>query len=107
MKRKMTLLSVLWSLFALSACGGGDDDGGGTTPTEITITVSPETINSPATGGSYTIHVSTTGVEWGAYPDSEWIKTTVTGSNTSKGNVSVTISANTATTQRPGVIMIQ
>jgi beta-glucanase (GH16 family) len=107
MKRKMTLLSVLWSLFALSACGGGDDDGGGTTPTEITITVSPETINSPATGGSYTIHVSTTGVEWGAYPDSEWIKTTVTGSNTSKGNVSVTISANTGTTQRTGAIMIQ
>ena len=107
MKQKMSLLSILWSLFALSACGGSDDSDGVSTPSEITITVLPETINSPATGGSYTIDVTTTGLEWGAYPDSEWIKTAVTGSNTSKGSVSVTISANNGTTQRTGAIMIQ
>ena len=108
MRQKMTFLSILWSLLVLTACGGSDDDGGGSNaPSAITITVSPETVNSPATGGSYTISVSTTGAEWGAYPDSEWIKTSVTGSNTSKGSVSVTISANTGTTQRTGTIMIQ
>ena len=108
MKQIMNLLAILWSLFAITACGGSDDGGGGSsTPSTITITVSPESISSPATGGSYTVNVNTTGVEWGAYPDSEWIKTTVTGSNTSKGSVSVTISANTSTTQRTGTIMIQ
>ena len=108
MKQIMNLLAILWSLFAITACGGSDDGGSGSsTPSTITITVSPESISSPATGGSYTVNVNTTGVEWGAYPDSEWIKTTVTGSNTSKGSVSVTISANTGTTQRTGTIMIQ
>ena len=108
MKQIMNLLAILWSLFAITACGGSDDGGSGSsTPSTITITVSPESISSPATGGSYTVNVNTTGVEWGAYPDSEWIKTTVTGSNTSKGSVSVTISANTSTTQRTGTIMIQ
>ncbi len=108
MKQIMNLLAILWSLFAITACGGSDDGGSGSSsPSTITITVSPESISSPATGGSYTVNVNTTGVEWGAYPDSEWIKTTVTGSNTSKGSVSVTISANTSTTQRTGTIMIQ
>ena len=108
MKRKMAFLSILWPLLVLTACGGSDDDGGDSTaPSAITITVSPETINSPATGGSYTVNISTTGVEWGAYPDSEWIKASAIGSNTSKGSVSVTISANTGTTQRSGAIMIQ
>ena len=108
MKRKMNLLAILWPLLSLTACGGSDDDGGGTTPpAPITISVSPESISSPATGGSYTVNVTTTGVEWGAYPDAEWIKTTVTGSNTSKGSILVTISANAGTIQRTGTITIQ
>ena len=58
MRQKMTFLSILWSLLVLTACGGSDDDGGGSNaPSAITITVSPETVNSPATGGSYTISV--------------------------------------------------
>ena len=104
----MNLLAILWPLLSLTACGGSDDDGGGTTPpAPITISVSPESISSPATGGSYTVNVTTTGVEWGAYPDAEWIKTTVTGSNTSKGSILVTISANAGTIQRTGTITIQ
>jgi beta-glucanase (GH16 family) len=108
MKRKMNLLAILWPLLSLTACGGSDDDGGGTTPpAPITISVSPESISSPATGGCYTVNVTTTGVEWGTYPDAEWIKTTVTGSNTSKGSILVTISANAGTIQRTGTITIQ
>ena len=104
----MNLLAILWPLLSLTACGGSDDDGGGTTPpAPITISVSPESISSPATGGSYTVNVTTTGVEWGAYPDDEWIKTTVTGSNTSKGCILVTIGANAGTIQRTGTITIQ
>ena len=104
----MNLLAILWPLLSLTACGGSDDDGGGTTPpAPITISVSPESISSPATGGSYTVNVTTTGVEWGTYPDAEWIKTTVTGSNTSKGSILVTISANAGTIQRTGTITIQ
>lgn len=109
MKKKMTLLAILWPLFALTACSSGDDDGDGNTPnsSDITITVSPETINVPANGGTYHVTVKTTGLEWGAYPDSEWIKTSVIGSNTSQGNVTVTIGANSAATQRSGNIVIQ
>ena len=107
MTQKMNFLVILWSLLSLTACSGSDDGGGNTPPASIIITVSPESISSPATGGSYTINVTTTGVEWGAYPDSEWIKTTVTGSNTSKGSISVKISENKGTTQRTGTITIQ
>ena len=104
----MNLLAFLWPLFALTACGDSDDDGGdNNSPTAITITVSPETVSSPAVGGNYTVAVTTTGVEWGAYSDSEWVKTSVSGSNTSKGSVSVTVSENTGTTKRTGVITIQ
>ena len=107
MTQKMNFLVILWSLLSLTACGGSDDGGGKTPPASIIITVSSENISSPATGGSYAIDVTTTGVEWGAYPDSEWIKTSVTGSNTSKGSISVTISENKGTTQRTGTITIQ
>ena len=48
---------------ALWGCGGGGDDPEPATPT---ITVSPEAINAPATGGVYTVNVTTTGKN-GAY----------------------------------------
>ena len=57
------LNSVLLSLaVALLGCGGGEDD---PQPAAASLTISPETVNVPAEGGTYLVNVTTTGQEWG------------------------------------------
>ena len=78
--KKMIIYNLLLTIAAvLTGCGGGDDDA---TPAAITITASPEQVEAPAAGGSYTVSVSTTGKEWGAYADGEFIKISTDGTLT-------------------------
>ena len=55
---------------ALTGCGGSDDD---PQPAAVSITVSQESIAVPADGNTYTINVTTTGKEWGAYADQDFV----------------------------------
>lgn len=48
----LTLAVVLWG------CGGSSDDD--STVVTVSLTASPETVNAPAAGGTYTISVNTT-----------------------------------------------
>jgi len=58
------LNTLLLSLaVALWGCGESSDD---PEPALPTVTVSPQDINAPAEGGTYTVKVTTTGKEWGA-----------------------------------------
>ena len=68
------LNTLLLSLtVALWGCGGGGDE---PEPVAPSITTSVESVSAPATGGSYTISVTTTGKEWGAYAEGDFIKAT-------------------------------
>ena len=100
MKRYMfnTLLLALTAVF--TGCGGGSDD---PQPAAPTITVSQESINAPAEGGSYTINVTTTGKEWGVYADGDFVKATAQYANNA---VAVTIDENPNTTERTGNVII-
>ena len=100
MKRYMFNTLLLSLTVALMGCGGGSDD---PEPAVPTITVSPESISAPADGGSYTINVTTTGDQWGAYAEGDFVKATA---NYSSNSVAVTVAQNPNTTERTGNVVI-
>ena len=71
MKRFMLHTFLLTLTVALWGCGGSSDDEP-TPSATVTLTASPESINAPAAGGTYTINVNTTGKEWGAYAEGDF-----------------------------------
>ena len=100
------LNSILLSLaVALWGCGGGDDDDS-PVPSVVTITASMETINVPADGGTYTINVTTTGQEWGAYAENDFITVTTQNTTSQAGTLAVTVPANPYTESRSGSVTI-
>ena len=88
---------------ALWGCGGGDDDP--QTP-PISITVSSETVNVPAEGGTYTVSVTTTGNEWGVAMGENFF--TVKSQNTAAqaGTLTITVPANPVAETRTGAVTV-
>ena len=104
--KKLMLSSFMLSLaVALTGCGGSDDNDD-QQPAAVTITLSQESINAPAVGGSYTVSVTTTGKEWGAYADQDFI--TVDAKNTvgQSGTVTLTVPANPTTSTRTATVTV-
>ena len=98
------LNSILLSLaVALWGCGGGEDD---PQPAPASITVSPETVNAPAEGGTYTVNVTTTGKEWGVAMGEDFftIKTQNTAAQT--GTITITVPANPVAEARSGAVTV-
>ena len=89
MKRFMLNTFLLSLAVALWGCGGSDDS----TDSVVTITASQQEINAPAEGGTYTIDVKTTGKEWGAYSDNDFVTVQVQGVTSQQGSATITISA--------------
>ena len=104
MKRYMILTCLLSLAVAFTGCGGGDDDE--LTPAAITITASQDAISVPAEGGTYTIDITTTGKEWGAYADGDFIAVTTKNTISSSGSVSVKVSANPNVNARSGAVVL-
>ena len=96
-------MGLLLSAMSMMACGGSDDE---PATTSISITASPEAIAAPTVGGSYSINVTTTGKEWGAYSNDEWIKVVANGTTTASGTVSITIAENPYTEERTGTVVL-
>jgi beta-glucanase (GH16 family) len=88
---------------ALWGCGGGDDD---PQSPPVSITVSPETINAPAEGGTYTVNVTTTGNEWGVAMGENFF--TVKSQNTAAqaGTLTITVPANPVAETRTGAVTV-
>ena len=105
MKRYM-LHTLLLSLAAalLWGCGG---DGKDEPSPAITITVSQENISVPASGGEYTISVTTTGKEWGAYDNKDFIAFDTKNTTSQSGSITITVDANPLTEARSGEVTIQ
>ena len=88
---------------ALWGCGGNSED----EPTmTFSITVSQESISAPADGGTYTIDVSTTGKEWGAYAEGDFITVDAKNMVSQSGKLTITIPANPTTTVRNGSVTV-
>ena len=102
--KKVLLSTLLLSLtVALWGCGGDSDE---PRPSSITITVSTEAINAPATQSSYVINVGTTGTEWDAYTTGDFFTIAKKGTASTSGSVTVTIPANPLTEVRTGSVVI-
>ena len=87
---------------ALLGCGGDGDD----PQAPVTITASPESVNAATEGGTFTINVSTTGSEWGAYAEGDFFTITTQNTASKTGTVTVTMSANPLTETRNGSVVI-
>ena len=100
------LCTLLLSLtVALWGCGG---DGKDEPKPAVTITVSQESISVPAGGGEYTVNVTITGKEWGAYTNNQDFITFDTKNTLSQsGSVTITVAANPLTEVRKGEVTIQ
>ena len=104
MKQFMLYTLLLSLTVALWGCGGDGKD----EPTPATtITVSQESISVPASGGQYTINVTTTGKEWGAYDNTDYIAVETKNSTSQSGSVTITVDANPLTEVRTGEVTIQ
>ena len=103
MKRLMFNTLLLSLAVALWGCGGSDDD---LQPAAVTITVSQEAISIPAEGGAYNVNIATTGKEWGAYADADFIVVETKNTASQAGTLTVTVNANPTTDVRTGNVTI-
>ena len=104
MKRFMLNTLLLSLAAALWGCSGSDNDDA--QPAAVTITASQENINVPAEGGSYTVSVTTTGKEWGAYADADFISVDAKNTTSQTGTLIVTVKENPTTAPRTGGIVL-
>ncbi len=99
------LYTFLLSLAAVvCGCGGSDNDD--PLPSTVNITLSQESIEAPAEGGTYTINVNTTGKEWNAYADQEFIIVGAKNTAAQTGTLTVAVPANPTTSVRTGAITV-
>ena len=105
MKRFMLNTFLLSLAVALWGCGGSDDNDE-TQPVTVSITVSQESISASADGGTYTINVSTTGKEWGAYADQDFISLETKNTVAQTGTLTVRVPANPTTSARTGAVTV-
>ena len=84
---------------ALCGCGGSEDD---PKPAEVIINVSPETINAPAEGGTYTVSVTTTGKEWGTAIGENFFTVKTQNTAAQAGTMTITVPANPVAETRSG-----
>ena len=89
---------------ALWGCGGSDNDD--PQPATASITLSQTSIAVPVEGGRYTINVSTTGKEWDAYADQEFITVDAKNTVAQTGTLTVTVPANPTTSARTGTVTV-
>ena len=98
------LYTLLLSLtVALWGCGG---DGKDEPAPAISITVSQDNIAVPAGGGTYTINVTTTGKEWGAYADKDFVTLDAQNTTSQSGSLKVIVAANPMTEARTASVTL-
>ena len=89
---------------ALWGCGGGNEDD--PQPAAVSITLSQESVSVPAEGGTYDITVTTTGKEWGAYSNEDFITLETKNTAAQSGTLTVKVPANPAVESRTGTVIV-
>ena len=104
--KKLMFHTLLFTLAATFwGCGGSDSDSTPPAPS-VTITVSQETVNVPAEGATYTINVTTTGKEWGAYVDQDFVSIDARNQTSQSGTIIVKVAENPYTVNRSASIFV-
>jgi beta-glucanase (GH16 family) len=103
MKQMIFISSIISLAVALCGCGGSDDPD---TVPSVNISVQPESVAFPAEGGNRQIEVNTTGKEWGAYANADWIKVETQNSTSQKGYISIKVDANPFTKKREAAVSV-
>ena len=103
MNRFMLSNMLLILAVALCGCGGSGDD---SQPTGVTLTVSPEFVEAPADGGTYTISVTTTGKEWGVAMSDEFFIAKAQNTAAQAGTITITVPANPVAEARTGAVTV-
>ena len=103
MRHAMLISTILSLAVAFTGCGGDDND---PVVSAVTISAQPENIEAPATGGIYTVNVSTTGQEWGAYADKNFVSVQTQGATQQQGTVTVTVGENPYTEARTATVTL-
>lgn len=107
MKKHMFNTIMLSIVVALTSCGGDVyENNAPVTVGSTEITVEKEMLNIPSYGGNYSIKVSTTGAEWGAYTTADFFSITTENSKSQSGTLSISIPANPDVVARKGNIII-
>ena len=105
--KKMLVYSLMMVCSAvLSSCAGDKYNEPGEAAPNATITADVESISAPAEGGTYTIRVTTTGVEWNAYSNDSRLSVTADGTTEKQGTVTVVIPENVVQKERTGEVVI-
>ena len=105
--KKYMIHTMLMSLaVAFMSCEGDKYTMYGPEAPNASITVSQEAISAPADGGSYTVDVSTSAAEWGAYADADYIAVNAQNSNSQKGTLSISLPANPDTQARKATVIV-
>lgn len=99
------LNTLLFTLaMAFTSCGGSESDA--PQPATITITVSQEEIAAPAEGGTYMVDVATTGKEWGAYSNQDFVKLDTKNTTSQKGSITILLPENPTTEVRTATVTV-
>lgn len=89
----------------MTACGNDNESAtGGTTTEEANVSLSPESVDATAAGGSFTVNVKTTAKEWTAYASddcSAWVKVTPNAQN---GTITIVVANNSTSESRVGSV---
>ena len=100
------MFHTLLFAFAVALFGGCGGSGDEPQPATVSITVSQDNIAVPATGGTYSISVTTTGKEWGAYADKDFITLDAKNTTSQSGSLTIIVAANPLTEARTASVTI-
>ncbi len=95
---------ILLVCVPLTACSGSDDTNA-VQPT-ITVTTSVENVNAPQDGGTYLVDITTTGKDWGAYSENDFITISTQNTTSQSGVLTIVVAANPMTSAREGSVTI-
>ena len=93
--KKMFIYSILMACSGMFVgCSGDTYNMPGEAAPNATITVNQESITVSDEGGVYTLQVQTSGADWNAYSNDDWISVTAENTATQSGTVTVTVPEN-------------
>ena len=103
MKNMILVSTMLVLAAAFTGCGGDDEPGDAA---GVAVSTSVQAIDAPAEGGTYSVTVTTTGAEWGAYSDQDFVSLITQGTTSQQGTLTVSVAQNPYTEQRTATVTV-